>query len=472
MASISVTLVSGSQPINIQTESIVYILANGASKTAIYYNNSLTTTIYTVVGSVTSINTLAGNLAALALNTGGTVYFNPLYIVSVQAFGPSKSILNFKNSPSSYPNGYVPTAFANQLGSFTLAITPAQVKSAVAAIPSAGGSLPYGVALGTDTYTVTLAPAPTSLATGLTVNVRFINANTGASTLNINGLGAKAILTSQGTALTAGEITAGETMELVYNGTDLVLIGTAVSSNQPNPYGVATGVGPYAVTVSPAITSYVQGTIINVKFPSDNIGNTSLNVNGIGAQDIKTSLGGNIPAKYIKAGETISLVYVNLVGWVALKTVPLNTSEIYTFKTTIAAADFRLLNSIPQELIPPPGANKMIGILVDTIAMRKLTGSVAYDFGPSDLQLVYANFAASVPAFSPVQSTIIGNAVIFDIADEVVQLGSTQNSFSIFAVSAPYPTNSRVWLYSQATDATQGDGDVTITFDYKIIDLS
>jgi len=54
-------------------------------------------------------------------------------------------------------------------------------------------SLAFGTATGTNTYAVTLDPALTAYATGIVVNVKFTNASTGASTLNVNALGAKKI---------------------------------------------------------------------------------------------------------------------------------------------------------------------------------------------------------------------------------------------------------------------------------------
>jgi len=82
----------------------------------------------------------------------------------------------------------------------------------------------YGTASGTNTYTVTISGI-TSLTEGLSVKVKFTNANTGASTLNINGLGAKAIQKAGGTALSSGNIKAGQVCHLVYTGSVFQLLG-------------------------------------------------------------------------------------------------------------------------------------------------------------------------------------------------------------------------------------------------------
>jgi hypothetical protein len=90
----------------------------------------------------------------------------------------------------------------------------------------------YLTASGTDTYTSNL-----ELDYGIYVNamypVKFTNANTGAATLNLNGLGAKNIYTSSGAALSSGDILANSTRILIYNGSDFILFGNASISVTP-----------------------------------------------------------------------------------------------------------------------------------------------------------------------------------------------------------------------------------------------
>ena len=81
----------------------------------------------------------------------------------------------------------------------------------------------YGMASGTNTYTATLSPAPASYTTGFITTIMFANANTGASTLNLNSLGATTIQLN-GSALTTGQIVANSTIQLVYDGTYFQII--------------------------------------------------------------------------------------------------------------------------------------------------------------------------------------------------------------------------------------------------------
>jgi hypothetical protein len=82
------------------------------------------------------------------------------------------------------------------------------------------GSSDYWVAGGSaDTITVTPSPAYTAYFTGLTIDLGVGSNNTGAATLNVNGLGAKDIRDQNGVALTADMLLAGRIQRLVYQGT-------------------------------------------------------------------------------------------------------------------------------------------------------------------------------------------------------------------------------------------------------------
>ena len=78
----------------------------------------------------------------------------------------------------------------------------------------------YAVGTGTDTYTVAI-PGITNYDTGAMYNIVIPNINTGACTLNINGLGAKDIRKEDNTALDAGDLVG--LCQFVYNGTNFRL---------------------------------------------------------------------------------------------------------------------------------------------------------------------------------------------------------------------------------------------------------
>jgi hypothetical protein len=71
---------------------------------------------------------------------------------------------------------------------------------------------------GNDTYVVTLSPAPTSYTAGMTIRFKPDTANTGACSLNVNGLGAIAIKKKMNVDLDTNDILAGQMVEVIYDG--------------------------------------------------------------------------------------------------------------------------------------------------------------------------------------------------------------------------------------------------------------
>lgn len=107
--------------------------------------------------------------------------------------------------------------------------------SAVVIAQSVDGALKTLTASGTDTYTISEA-FPAAYDSKERFIITFTNANTGAATLNRNGLGAKDIKKPGNVALSAGDIVAGGRYIVSYNGTYYQLIGST-------PSGVVTGTG-------------------------------------------------------------------------------------------------------------------------------------------------------------------------------------------------------------------------------------
>ena len=98
----------------------------------------------------------------------------------------------------------------------------------------------YATASGTNIYTVTISGI-TAYTEGLSVKIKFTNANTGASTLNINGLGAKNIVKSNGNPLSSGNIKAGQICHLVYTGSVFQLLGEGGEYGTAQPQHVLEG---------------------------------------------------------------------------------------------------------------------------------------------------------------------------------------------------------------------------------------
>jgi hypothetical protein len=122
---------------------------------------------------------------------------------------------------------------------------------------------------GTDTLTGTMTPALTAYAAGNQFSFVAANTNTGAVTINIDGVGVKSITKNGTTALVAGNIVANSVVLIEYDGTRFQLLNVVVT---------ATGdvVGPASSTANAIPTfSGTTGKVLQdntkVKIVSNNI---------------------------------------------------------------------------------------------------------------------------------------------------------------------------------------------------------
>ena len=177
---------------------------------------------------------------------------------------------------------------------------------------------------GANAYAVALTPAATAYAAGMEVNFKAGNANTGASTINVNGLGVKTIKNRAGADLAANDILAGQIVHLTYDGTYFqtgsaaTMIGAGgVTENlrtAENQYAADTGAASaYACAPTPAITAYTAGLVVRfLAAHTGAAGGTTLNVNGLGTKTIKRVVAGgfaDLLANDIQANELVTCVY-------------------------------------------------------------------------------------------------------------------------------------------------------------------
>ncbi len=83
--------------------------------------------------------------------------------------------------------------------------------------------------VGTDSYAITLVPSPGAYTDGMMVSFKAGTANTGACTLDVNGLGAKTIKKFGTYDTVTGDIVSGQDVVVIYDGTNFQL-------QTPTPY--------------------------------------------------------------------------------------------------------------------------------------------------------------------------------------------------------------------------------------------
>ncbi|MBU5672276.1 hypothetical protein [Paenibacillus brevis] len=126
----------------------------------------------------------------------------------------------------------------------------------------------YAVDTGTATAKVVVlpAPVPTAYSEGLAISFKNSVQNTGAVTINVNGMGAKAVLKSNGFAMTSGNLKANSIYTIRYNGTAFILqgeggeYGTATVEHvlAPNTIGTENGIVAGTMPNQGAITNTIM----------------------------------------------------------------------------------------------------------------------------------------------------------------------------------------------------------------------
>ena len=108
---------------------------------------------------------------------------------------------------------------------------------------------------GADTVTGIMSPTLTAYAAGQLFYFVAAGANTGAVTLNIDGLGAKAVTRDGASALAAGDINSGEMVVVIYAGTRFQMINAANSFGNTTINGTLTVTGNTGLQANVSITS-------------------------------------------------------------------------------------------------------------------------------------------------------------------------------------------------------------------------
>jgi len=185
-------------------------------------------------------------------------------------------------------------------------------------VSQTGSEIYAADSVGTDSYAVTLSPAPTSLTTGQEVRFRAGTANTGAATLDVNSLGAATIKKAHDQDLDSGDIESGQIVTVVYDGTYWQMQSqpgsTYATKNNVQDgsilYAADAGSNDtYAITLSPAPTALTTGMTVYFKANTVNTGAATLNVNGLGAVTIKKNKDQDLSDGDIKAGQIVIVSY-------------------------------------------------------------------------------------------------------------------------------------------------------------------
>jgi hypothetical protein len=168
-----------------------------------------------------------------------------------------------------------------------------------------------------NAYVLTFTANFNSLADGIVIYWIPAHANTGPSTINVNGYGVVNIVRQDGTPLAAGNILANQVAVIMYKGGQFLLVSSG--NVYPALYG-GTSTGPantYALTYAAQYGQYSNGIIIYWLPNATNTGASTLNVNGLGALPIVYPNGSALNGGELSSGLMATVVLQGL-QWVLL----------------------------------------------------------------------------------------------------------------------------------------------------------
>ncbi|NBQ80093.1 MAG: hypothetical protein EBT99_16055, partial [Betaproteobacteria bacterium] len=138
----------------------------------------------------------------------------------------------------------IPNTFATATNAIPLSQLDGDFTAVANAINDANTYSNYAADTGSaNAYVVTFTGVSTTYSAGLRIQFKAGNANTGASTLNVNAQGNKSITFQDTTTLTSGTIAANAIVDVMYDGTQFLLMNDPAGA-----IGTGDVVGPASAT--------------------------------------------------------------------------------------------------------------------------------------------------------------------------------------------------------------------------------
>lgn len=329
-------------------------------------------------------------------------------------------------------------------------------------------------------YQVTLAPAPTAYYTFLTVRIKIGTTNTGASTLNVNALGSKAIQNADGTAVSGGQLLSGAVVELCYDGTAFRVIGGIAGAAVPPPGSSGGGGGGGPIYLTQVTTLYVndatgndaydgtQATVgTGIRGPFKTMQRASTEIN-------KWNLNGYSVTVNVANGTYTGTVGLpdpggnGSVSWLGNASTPANCTITTNSGNAVNAAGvknymtgfkYTTTGSAAVNACVGVGAQGAVVVVINSFEVGPCLGSAFFAYGGAFIRLggtkkITGNLGANAFSNGAFLEAILGSKIDCDIvgAAPIILVGSVTYSYFVYAVQL----SSVVYIHGGVTGSGTG----------------
>jgi hypothetical protein len=215
----------------------------------------------------------------------------------------------------------IPNTFATATTAIPLSNLDADFSTVATAMNDANTYSNYAPDTGSaNAYVVTLTGVSTAYSAGLRIQFKAGNANTTASTLNVNAQGAKNITYQDASAIASGTIAANSIVDVMYDGTQFLLMNDPAGGTGGDVVGPASATDNAIVRFDGATGKLVQNSVVTI---ADSTGDIS----GVGQLNATTVDTTNIEVTNIKAKDgTAAASIADSTGVVTVTAAPVMTA--------------------------------------------------------------------------------------------------------------------------------------------------
>ena len=211
----------------------------------------------------------------------------------------------------------IPNTFATATTAIPLSNLDADFSTVATAMNDANTYSNYAADTGSaNAYVVTLTGISAIYSAGLRIQFKAGNANTTASTLNVNAQGAKNITYQDASAIASGTIAANSIVDVMYDGTQFLLMNDPAGATGGDVVGPASATDNAIVRFDGTTGKLVQNSVVTI---ADSTGDIS----GVGQLNATTVDTTNIEVTNIKAKDgTAAASIANSTGVVSITANP------------------------------------------------------------------------------------------------------------------------------------------------------